>query len=344
MSSKIYEMAVDISFLAFRNEVIACYNKNVALENDIMIQPLDITTDYIFKLVFGTEENKDVLISLLNAIFKGRPEVKDLKLMNSEISKILKDNKSIRLDVRADIGNRHYVDIEIQVRNTGDVIPRGIQYLCNMMTESAKRHSNRKLSSYAYPKVIGVWILKENVTTRIGAVNEIGPSFLENAYNDFEIATDKMRMFLVELKKFNPKTSDKKDLLDAWLKFLTNTADKETLKEKRIHKAYDTLMRVSADDEVREIYRLREKTENERISEQATALEEGIKKGKAEGLVEGEKIGVEKGRAEERAKAAAEKIEMAKNFLKMGLSIEQVAQGTGLSIDEVNQLQESFGE
>ena len=100
-----------------------------------MIQPLDISTDYIFKLVFGTEENKDVLISLLNAIFKGHPKVKSLQLMNSEISKILKNNKTIRLDVRADIGNQNYVDIEIQVRNTGEIIDRGVQYMCNMMTE-----------------------------------------------------------------------------------------------------------------------------------------------------------------------------------------------------------------
>ena len=150
-----------------------------------------------------------------------------------------------------------------------------------------------------------------------------------------------MRMFLVELKKFNPKTSDKKDLLDAWLKFLTNTADKETLKEKKIHKAYDALMRVSADDEVREIYRLREKTENERISEQVTALEEGIKKGKAAGLIEGEKIGIEKGRAEGEHKKA---IETAKKMIAKGLSIEDIAEFTGLSVEEINQLQESFVE
>lgn len=32
------------------------------------------------------------------------------------------------------------------------------------------------------------------------------------------------------------------------------------------------------------------------------------------------------------------KIEMAKNFLKMGLSIEQIAEGTGLSIEEIKKI------
>ena len=299
-----------------------------------MIQPLDISTDYIFKLVFGTEENKDVLISLLNAIFKGHPEVKDLKLMNSEISKILKNNKTIRLDVRADIGNRNYVDIEIQVRNTGEIIDRGVQYLCNMMAENFKKHLNKKLDSYAYPKVIGIWILKENISDAIGPVNEMSFARLRNKYNDYKNVTDKIRMFTIELKKFDPKTSDKRDLLYAWLKFLTNTADKETLKEKKIHKAYDTLMKVSADDEVREISRLREETEYNRVSEQNTAL----KQGREEGLIEGEKIGIEKGRAAERAKAAAEKIEMARKMVADGLPVEVVSKYSGLSVDEIKAL------
>ena len=49
--------------------------------------------------------------------------------------------------------------------------------------------------------------------------------------------------------------------------------------------------------------------------------------GLAEGLAEGEKKG-------EHKKA----IETARNFLKMGLSIEQVAQGTGLSVEEIKKL------
>ena len=53
-----------------------------------------------------------------------------------------------------------------------------------------------------------------------------------------------------------------------------------------------------------------------------------------EGIAEGEKIGIEKG-----AKEA--KIETAKNFLKLGLTVEQVAEGTGLSIEEVDVLKNS---
>lgn len=33
------------------------------------------------------------------------------------------------------------------------------------------------------------------------------------------------------------------------------------------------------------------------------------------------------------------KIEMAKNFLKMGLSIEQISEGTGLTVEEIRKLE-----
>jgi len=63
-----------------------------------------------------------------------------------------------------------------------------------------------------------------------------------------------------------------------------------------------------------------------------TAVEDGMAIGEKKGRAEGEAIGMEKGRAEER-------ISMARNLLAMGvLTIEQIAQATGLSVDEIERL------
>jgi len=63
--------------------------------------------------------------------------------------------------------------------------------------------------------------------------------------------------------------------------------------------------------------------------------EEDRAEGREEGRAEGEKVGLEKGLVEGEKKA---KIESAKRFLSMGLSVEQVATGTGLSLEEIEKL------
>lgn len=79
----------------------------------------------------------------------------------------------------------------------------------------------------------------------------------------------------------------------------------------------------------------------------AKAMAKGLAEGRAEGLAEGRAEGLAEGRAEGLAEGRTEgliegsqkkAVETALNFLKMGLSAEQVAQGTGLSISEVMSL------
>lgn len=60
-------------------------------------------------------------------------------------------------------------------------------------------------------------------------------------------------------------------------------------------------------------------------------MKEGRAEGMKEGLAEGMKEGLAKGRAEE-------KRENARNFKKLGLSVELIAQATGLDIEEINKL------
>ena len=59
----------------------------------------------------------------------------------------------------------------------------------------------------------------------------------------------------------------------------------------------------------------------------AVGISQGISQGIAQGLQQGISQGVQQ-----------KAIETAKNFISMGLSIEQVAQGTGLSIEEIQAL------
>ena len=339
---------------------------------------LDIQSDYIFKRVFGAEKNKELLISLINSILQGNPTVTDIELRNSEMSKILKNNRTIHLDIKAEIGSQQFVNIEIQVRNTGEIIERAVQHLATMLTlnsrlltEEEKRAGN--VQTYKDPKVIGIWIMGENITERTNAVNEACISFPPTDQDDYQIITDKLRIFFVELQKFHPRHIDRRKMLEVWMAFLKNPLNEEIKDVTEVQRALYALQEVSENPEDREIYYLRQQTEFGYLSEKNIAIEKArneerakAKKELAEQQAKAEKelaeqqakaekelaeqqakaekelakqqAKAEKELAEQQAKAEAEKIEMAKNFLKIGLSVEQVAAGTGLSIEKIRNI------
>ena len=80
-------------------------------------------------------------------------------------------------------------------------------------------------------------------------------------------------------------------------------------------------------------------TEYDYATDMAVLKEEAYEDGLFVGREEGISIGLERGRATGREEGAYQtKLETARSFLSMGLSPEQVAQGTGLSLEVILQL------
>ena len=340
---------------------------------------LDIQSDYIFKRVFGAEKNKKLLISLINSILQGNPTVTDLELRNSEMSKILRNNRTIHLDIKAEIGRRQFVNIEIQVKNTGEIIDRAIQHLATMLTLNARRLTPEEkmrgmVQTYHDPKVIGIWILGENITERKNAVNEAHVCFPPNEQEEYEILTDKMRIFFVELPKFNPQHVDRKRMLDVWMAFLKNPLNEEIKDVDEVQQALYALQEVSENEEDREIYYLRQQTEFGYLSQQNVAIEKAVNEERAKAEAEKAELKkqaeakeaelkkqaeaekaelkkqaeakeaelkkqVEAKEAELKKQAEEEKRQAARNFLEMGFPAEQIAAAIGLDVEEVKRLQ-----
>ena len=80
-------------------------------------------------------------------------------------------------------------------------------------------------------------------------------------------------------------------------------------------------------------------TEYDYATDMAVLKEEAYEDGLFVGREEGISIGLERGRATGREEGAYQtKLETARSFLSMGLAPEQVAQGTGLSLEVILQL------
>ena len=117
-------------------------------------------------------------------------------------------------------------------------------------------------------------------------------------------------------------------MFEAWVKFIRDPENipPELLEIPEVKEAMDALTYMSADPDVRAAYQARIREMNRIRAGQTIKYKEG--------LAEGEKLGARK----EREKAKAEKIESAKRFLKMGLSVEQVAEAINLSVEEIKKL------
>jgi predicted transposase/invertase (TIGR01784 family) len=261
------------------------------------------------------------------------------------MSKILKNNRTIHLDIKAEIGFQKFINIEIQVQNTGEIMDRAVQHLAEMLTRNSRKLTKEekkagKKRTYRYPKVIGIWIMGENVTDRENAVNEATVSFPTTEKENYQIITDKLRIFFVELQKFHPKHIDRRNMLDVWMAFLNNPLNKEIQDVTEVKQALEALQEVSEDETTRETYYLRQQTELGYESAKNVAVENAVNKerAKAEKREKELKAKAEKEKKQLVEKAKAEKIESAVTALAMGLTIEQVSKITGFSIEEIKKL------
>ncbi|MDR1907339.1 MAG: Rpn family recombination-promoting nuclease/putative transposase [Holosporales bacterium] len=298
-----------------------------------MTQLLDPKLDYIFKNVFGVEKNKAVLRSFLNALLKGKPYIEDLHLDNTDITKVLGENKGSRLDIKATSDDGTVLNIEIQCRNSGEIPQRAFHYLANMMPSTIKPGG-----SYRGANVISIWILGENVTNRQDAISDAYMTFQPNGADPYQVLTDCARIIFLELQKFNVKDADTHDLLTGWISFLKDpiVMDDVFLQVEEVKQAMSTLKYISADDEVRAIADILQKTINDYNSEMTVAIETGLAKGLEEGLAKGLAEGQAKGKAE--GKAEGLRITAA-SMLKDGVPTAAISKYTGLSVSEIEALQ-----
>ncbi|GCD09716.1 hypothetical protein Ctaglu_13390 [Clostridium tagluense] len=138
--------------------------------------------------------------------------------------------------------------------------------------------------------------------------------------------TDVVEIHFIEMEKFRKLKNKnlKEDKLQRWLSFFREDISKEELKELMdmdidIRKAEEKIEYLSSDPKTLELYKARERSLHERANMISSAKDEGIEKG------------IEKG-----------KIKVAENFLNMGLSVEQVAKGSELSIEKIIEIKKKM--
>ena len=290
---------------------------------------ITLRNDYAFKRVFGVEENKDVLQDLLECILDIPPEtIADLELLDKEFQKELLSEKLGVLDIKLKLKDGTFVDIEIQNSWHFDFPERTLYYWSKMYNENIKQGQDyTKL-----PKCI--------------TINLIGKGFnknkrLHNKYLVLEQYTkeplvSKLEIHILNLAKARGlegsqfRDNKMKRLLN-WLQFIEtdNPEVREMLAEssEMMRKANATINIMEMNPRDKWLYDSRMKYEHDR----ASCISEGYRQGIVQGEIKGRKQGFADG-------SYQKALETAIAFKKMGIAIEKIAEGTGLSKEEIEKL------
>ena len=98
--------------------------------------------DLVFKKLFGVEENKDLLISLINSIVSSSDQIDDVTLLNPyNLKNFPKDKLSI-LDIKARGIDGNLFNIEIQITDEADYDKRALYYWAKLYTEQLQASEN----------------------------------------------------------------------------------------------------------------------------------------------------------------------------------------------------------
>jgi predicted transposase/invertase (TIGR01784 family) len=206
----------------FARQKCICYNEGWKLRIQNSVSRICPKVDIAFKKIFGVEENKDLLISLINSIVSAEDQVLDVTLMNPYNPKNFKNDKLSIMDIKAQGLDGKRFNIEIQISDEADYDKRALYYWAKLYTEQLKVADDYSSLS----KAIGIHIL-----------NFTSIPFVKKYHNVFHIKEKEsgityfkdLELHTIELKKFTDNSNETladivakvKNALDVWLAFLT---------------------------------------------------------------------------------------------------------------------------
>ena len=286
--------------------------------------------DVAFKKIFGVEENKDLLISLINSIVGKEDQVLDITLLNPYNPQNFRQDKLSIIDIKAKGIDGKRFNIEIQISDEADYDKRALYYWAKLYTEQLKVAQD--YSTLA--KAIGIHIL--NFTSIPEAENYHNVFHITEKENGFAYFKD-LELHTIELNKFTCDSSEElqdivaktRNALDMWLTFLTRhdllKADKlpKELDNDKLKKALKVLDVLNFSEEERELYEDHLKW----LRIEANTLKKTAEKAKEEGIAEGIEKGIEK-----------RNIEVAINMIKQKLDNKLISSVTGLTLEEILKL------
>lgn len=274
---------------------------------------VDVKNDIAFRKIFGNEQKTLILISFLNAILglKGEQKIEEVTIINPYLLPRVAGEKASIIDVRAKDEKGQQFVIEMQVADVDGFDKRVQYYTCRDYSTQIKRVEQYPLLKPTY--FIGIldfnFFESEDYLSNHIILNEA----------TYEHALKDVKFTFIELKKFDKKLEELETLTEKWTFFLKNAENLDVIPEN------------VEDEGLIEAYKDADKhswKKEELIAYDNASIAEQDERGR---LTAAEK----KGRIEEK-EGVVERCW----YKKMG--IEDIAEISGLTVEEVKQIVEKL--
>lgn len=285
---------------------------------------LDPTSDIAFKKLFGDQAKKEILISFLNSVMnrKDGEKIVNIIMTNPYNDPDADWLKLSIVDVRCiDQNGKSYI-VEVQVEPQDDYPERSQYYASLAIARQLKvRDQYREVMPVIFVGILNFKLFQSPEC--------ISHHLILNT-KTHEHALRHLEFYFIELKKFNKPLEQLDTVADKWIYLLQNAEMLDRVPSQlknpiELEDAMDALNKGNLSPE--ELAAYDRFADARRVAESVRRTQERIDR--EAGIEEGIKQGMKKN-----ALAVAQKL------LARGVSLEVIAEDTGLSIEEIKQLKQ----
>jgi predicted transposase/invertase (TIGR01784 family) len=266
--------------------------------------------DHAFKVIFGSEKNKSLLIDFLNNLLKGEREIVDVQYLDKEQIFEQDDCRAAVYDIYCKEKSGDYFIVEMQNKYQDNFVKRMVYYSSFSIAKQGKRGGSWK---YDLKPVYSIAFMNFN-DEKLGDELVVRASIRNDATGKQLI--DVLRYIFIQLPLFNKTVEQCENFFDRWIYVLENMYVLENLPKSFQCEAFKKLKEVSDVSKLSST----ELSSYERAQRDYWDLTNTFNSAERRGIKKGE---------------TKEALRIAQNMMAKHYPIEDISEMTGLSIDEI---------
>lgn len=308
----------------------------------------ELLCDFMFKRIFGTEANKDVLIKFLNIVLEDT-EIVEVEFIPTEHQGFTDEDRKVVFDIACKCKDSSSFIIEMQKGYQKYFRERALYYTTYPINEQGRMAHDefirRKAEGDTDAKFDWDYHLKPVTVVAIlnfkfSHCNEWPKEQFRSSYRLHEdtykeVMTDALRFVFLELGRFNKYIWELETVFDKWMYLLKHMHEMVEIPKEFNDSVFKRLFLLAEIDnftvEERKQYEESLKNMGDYNNIINTAAEEAEKRGFARGIDVGREEGREEGRIQRN-------VVVVKNLLSIGMSIESIGQVVEMPDEEVEKI------